>query len=396
MQLDTLTLMVPNAFSAAVAGCLLWGGWWLQFRNMPALLWWAAANLLAAVAQSILIAGISGQSSFVIACGVGLSNIGYALTWGGVQSFSKRPISFAFLAAGPLVWLAFALAPIADHHRWSTFASFVLAFIYLLASVWTLWRGREERLNARWPLMALLTLHACIFLGGSVELFFGTFALGQPPSLNNVFGIILFENVLYSMGTAIFMVLLCKERVEAYYIGAARIDSLTGTVNRGATFEKMRRLLNRCQRDDVPLSLIMFDLDHFKSINDTHGHQIGDSVLRAFADTTRGVLRPKDLFGRYGGEEFIVALPGATIETAYAIAQRVRVIFADNLRVVEGRMLNATVSAGVASILPGETLESVIGSADRAMYAAKAAGRNRVERAKDGPPPDGNTVIRVA
>jgi diguanylate cyclase (GGDEF)-like protein len=300
--------------------------------------------------------------------------------------------------AGLVGWLPFGFLPIQDGHRWMTFVSFALASAYLLAATWELWKGRAERLNARWPLAALLTLHACIFLGGSAELYFGTFVVGQPPTLKSVFGIILFENVLYAMGTAIFMILLCKERVEAQFINASKTDALTGASTRGAIFEKMERLLNRCRQNDAPLSLIMFDLDHFKSINDTHGHQVGDGVLRAFADTTRDVLRPKDLFGRYGGEEFIVALPGATIETAYAIAQRVRVTFAENYRFREGRALNATVSAGIAAVAGADTLENAINAADEALYTAKKAGRNRVERATaDTPPPDGNTtVVRVA
>jgi diguanylate cyclase (GGDEF)-like protein len=332
-----------------------------------------------------------------IAAGVGLTIVSHALVWAGVRSFHDRTAPSYLIAAGLLGWVAFTLLLIEDGQRWSTFASFILASVYLLAATWELWKGRVERLNARWPLAALLTLHACIFLGGSVELYFGTFAIGQPPTLKSVFGIILFENVLYAMGTAIFMILLCKERVEAHYIKASMTDALTGTSTRRAIFEKMERLRNRCRQNDTPLSLIMFDLDHFKDINDTHGHQFGDGVLRAFADTTRDLLRPKDLFGRYGGEEFIAALPGATIETAYVIAQRVRVTFADNHRFLEGRALNATVSAGVAAIADSHTLENAIDAADKALYAAKKAGRNRVERAAtEPPPPDGSTIVRVA
>jgi diguanylate cyclase (GGDEF)-like protein len=398
MQLDSLTLMVPNALGAAVAGCLLFGAWWLQFRNMPALLWWATSNFIAAISVTLVITGIASALPLAIAIGVGLTVVSHALVWAGVRTFQHRRAPAYIIVAGLVGWLPFGFLPIQDGHRWMTFVSFALASAYLLAATWELWKGRAERLNARWPLAALLTLHACIFLGGSAELYFGTFVVGQPPTLKSVFGIILFENVLYAMGTAIFMILLCKERVEAQFINASKTDALTGASTRGAIFEKMERLLNRCRQNDAPLSLIMFDLDHFKSINDTHGHQVGDGVLRAFADTTRDVLRPKDLFGRYGGEEFIVALPGATIETAYAIAQRVRVTFAENYRFREGRALNATVSAGIAAVAGADTLENAINAADEALYTAKKAGRNRVESATaDTPPPDGNTtVVRVA
>jgi diguanylate cyclase (GGDEF)-like protein len=268
--------------------------------------------------------------------------------------------------------------------------------VYLSAAIWSLWSAREEKLHARWPLMALLALHAIIFFGAGAEILSGTFQLNEAPSLNTFFGAFHFESILYSMGTAIFMVLMCKERIELRYINAARIDALTRTVNHGAWFESARRLLNRCQQERSPLSLIMFDLDRFKTVNDIHGHLVGDRVLQAFADTVRGALRPNDLFGRYGGEEFTVVLPGATIETAHVIADRVRRAFADAHRFLDGQPLHATVSAGVASASSSATLEAIIEAADNSMYAAKNAGRNCVKPAGDDRPADGDKVIRVA
>jgi diguanylate cyclase (GGDEF)-like protein len=312
-----------------------------------------------------------------------------ALIWGGIRRFSNRPVSLPLLAAGMVAWLATGLAPLDEYQRWSTLVSFALTSAYLLAAVWVLWSDRAEKLNARWPLTALLAAHAGVFLGGTVELLSGTFVLDQPPALGTWFGVIHFETILYSMGTAIFMVLLCNERVEAGYIEAARIDALTGAANHGAFLESAGRLLNRCRQEGSPFSLIMFDLDHFKAINDTYGHQAGDRVLIAFADTARGLLRPNDLLGRYGGEEFTAILPGATIETAYVIAERIRHVFAGAHRFVGGQPLNATVSAGVASASADATLERTIEAADKAMYAAKTAGRNRVARAiADGPTGD--------
>jgi diguanylate cyclase (GGDEF)-like protein len=141
----------------------------------------------------------------------------------------------------------------------------------------------------------------------------------------------------------------------------------------------------------------MFDLDHFKAINDRHGHRAGDEILRAFADTVHNSLRPTDLFGRYGGEEFTVALPGATIETAYVIAERVRHAFAERHRFRDGQPLNATVSAGVAEAGADTTFEAVIDAADRALYEAKNLGRDRVARAERQRPLGGqDSVIRVA
>jgi diguanylate cyclase (GGDEF)-like protein len=396
MHLDSLTLMVPDAFATALA-CLFLFGAWRQFRCGPALLWWAAANGINAISLAVLTAGLALHMSLLVMAGVGLMTIVPALIWDGVRRFNNRSTPLALLAAGLVVWLATGLIPFdIDHHKWSTLAGFAIWCAYLSAAVWSLWSTREEKLNARWPLMALLAVHATTFFGGGYEIFSGTFQLNEPPILNSWFGAYHFDSILYSMGTAIFMVLMCKERIELGYINAAKVDALTGAANHGAWFESARRLLNRCQQEGSPFSLIMFDLDHFKAVNDIHGHLAGNRVLQAFADTVRGALRPNDLFGRYGGEEFIVVLPGATIETARVIANRARRAFADTHRFVDGQLINATVSAGVASASHGMTLEAIIEAADKAMYAAKKAGRNCVKRADDDRPADGDKIIRVA
>ncbi len=396
MHLDSLTLMVPDAVASAVAGLFLLGAW-LVLRCGPALLWWAAANGMYAIGLAVLTVGLAWQVPSVVMAGVGLTIIVPALIWDGVRRFNHRRTPLAILAAGLIVWLATGVMPFGmDHQKWSTLAGFVIWCAYLSAAIWSLWSAREEKLNARWPLMALLALHATMFFGAGCEILAGTFRVNEAPGFNTFFGAFHFESILYSMGTAIFMILMCKERIELGYIDAARIDALTGTVNHGAWFESARRLLNRCQQERSPLSLIMFDLDRFKTVNDSRGHQAGDRVLHAFADTVRGVLRPNDLFGRYGGEEFTVVLPGATIETAYVIADRVRRTFADAHRFLDGQPLIATVSAGVASASPGATLEAIVEAADNAMYAAKNAGRNCVKRAGDDRPADGDKVIRVA
>jgi diguanylate cyclase (GGDEF)-like protein len=145
----------------------------------------------------------------------------------------------------------------------------------------------------------------------------------------------------------------------------------------------------------TPLSAIVFDLDRFKSINDNHGHQTGDRMLMAFADVVRSVLRPSDLFGRHGGEEFAVVLPGAGIETAYVIAERIRHAFGGLVLDSGEREVTTTVSAGVTVAREGQSIQAILDVADGAMYRAKSRGRNRVERAgDDGPGHD--TVVRVA
>ncbi|MBS0307623.1 MAG: sensor domain-containing diguanylate cyclase, partial [Proteobacteria bacterium] len=164
------------------------------------------------------------------------------------------------------------------------------------------------------------------------------------------------------------------------------IDPLLGTWNRGAIMRILMVEADRCEKQNLPLSLIVVDLDHFKKINDTHGHPAGDEVLVKVASRLRSCIRPQEALGRYGGEEFLVVLPGACHETALAVAERMRQAVAMQPETVGAVALNLTISAGVASTaqFPSATTEELISRADVALYAAKDAGRNRVMQADAG------------
>jgi diguanylate cyclase (GGDEF)-like protein len=159
----------------------------------------------------------------------------------------------------------------------------------------------------------------------------------------------------------------------------ATIDGLTGTLNRRAFMRFADAELAVARRYGRQLSILMLDADHFKKVNDTHGHDAGDAVLRALSATCRTALRDVDLLGRLGGEEFAVALPETPRGAAIAVADRVRMALAA-LEVPTGaKVLTFTVSIGVASLSePTDTIERLLTAADKALYAAKQAGRNRV------------------
>ncbi len=161
------------------------------------------------------------------------------------------------------------------------------------------------------------------------------------------------------------------------------IDPLIGTWNRGAIMRILTIEAIRCDKAGVPLSLIVADLDYFKKINDTYGHQAGDAVLVKVASRLRSCIRPQEALGRYGGEEFLVVLPGASSATAMAVAERMRQAVAAQPETIGGTALNLTISAGVAStdVFPTATTEELISRADVALYAAKDAGRNRIVKA---------------
>ena len=162
------------------------------------------------------------------------------------------------------------------------------------------------------------------------------------------------------------------------------IDPLLGTWNRGAIMRLLTIEAIRCDKAGVPLSLIVVDLDYFKKINDTYGHPAGDAVLVKVASRLRSCIRPQEALGRYGGEEFLIVLPGSSSETALAVAERMRATVAAQPETIAGTSLNLTISAGVASTdtFPTATTEDLISRADVALYAAKDAGRNRAVLAK--------------
>lgn len=164
----------------------------------------------------------------------------------------------------------------------------------------------------------------------------------------------------------------------------AHTDLLTGLFNRRKLDEALAEAAEQAARGGAPLSLILGDVDNFKSVNDRHGHKVGDQVLVAFAALLRDAVRPTDILGRWGGEEFMLLCPDADLATATAIAERLRLrVEATALPEVGAR----TCSFGVATLAPGESTDSLVARADAALYRCKRNGRNRVE-ASPGPRPE--------
>ncbi len=158
-------------------------------------------------------------------------------------------------------------------------------------------------------------------------------------------------------------------------------DSLTKLWNRSAILDMLNGELARSERELRPVGLVLVDLDHFKSINDTFGHFAGDAVLQEAARRMRNSIRKYDSIGRYGGEEFLILLPGCDDQSIYGQAERLRGCLADEKVVVSAASLQVTASFGCTSALPGRpaSAETLIRRADEALYMAKRLGRNRVE-----------------
>jgi len=164
---------------------------------------------------------------------------------------------------------------------------------------------------------------------------------------------------------------------------AAQFDSLTGAYTRGFAMAVMDRAVCRAARGDAKaLGVLMLDLDHFKRINDAHGHARGDLVLKQTTHAMQSTLRAGDIVGRFGGEEFVVLLPGADLKQAMSAAERCRAAV-EKMTIPDAPYLSVTASVGVAAFPDhGKDLDELLKASDRAMYAAKANGRNRIETAQ--------------
>jgi len=158
-------------------------------------------------------------------------------------------------------------------------------------------------------------------------------------------------------------------------------DPLTGTGNRIAMDQVLQREIDLARRNLQPLSLLMLDIDHFKVINDTHGHAQGDEVLKAVAQTLKNQLRNVDMVFRYGGEEFLVILSNTTGEAAAMVGERLRHSVQELQCLDDGRPITVSISLGCASLLPAEASENLLRRADGALYLAKRDGRNRLTMA---------------
>lgn len=379
VNLDVPTLMAMGSFVNTCAGIVLLIAWW-QNRTTVSLALWGISEVLIGFGIFCLALGDVFRHVIWLIIGGSLLALGPGLMWRAARQLDAKPAPILFALIG--VAAVATTKSILGSRDIAMALSLAAGALYTLAAAVTLWGGRGERLPARWPLIALMAVHATVLLIGVATVLSGGIPQASAPPVMSPFGVIHFEANIFAIGTAVFVLALIKERKEAASRLAANIDGLTGIANRAAFLQKAGKIIERCLHERAPVSVIMFDLDLFKGINDRYGHGVGDDVLRKFCEVAGRVLRPNDAFGRLGGEEFAVVLPGC-IEAAHARAERIRTTFAEECRSLQERELHATVSGGVStSEYADHSLRSLLDEADLALYHAKAMGRNRIEQAR--------------
>jgi diguanylate cyclase (GGDEF)-like protein len=398
MIFDVSTLAFAEGFVSFAGGLILLITWW-QDRTAWAAFWWSAANCGAGIGITLLAlhAVLPAYASTIV--GPVILDGCAVLAWVAARIFNRGRIGPYPVLAAVVAWIAllmftrsYASEQLAVALGWG-----ISGGLYGAGAI-EFWLARGEKLRGRWPMIFLLTLMAIALFLLTIEFTFSTLAL--PMASISWLGIIHFVTLIYAVGSAVFLVMMLKGRSEAKHKAAALTDPLTGLPNRRAFMERAERLFDRNGCDANPISLLAFDLDRFKDINDAFGHPTGDRVLRIFADVVSRALRPADMAGRLGGEEFALALPGCSDQAALAIARRIRDAFQDDARFLNGQRVDATVSVGVATTSEHEcSLIDIIASADGALYRAKGLGRNRVVRADadgDSRDPDASSVVRIA
>lgn len=369
--LDIYTLIVAFIAGNALVGSLMLAAF--NRRLTPVLRTWIASLFVQALGW-VLMAQCGGARPLV---GFAVLSVSYGLMLTALTmhfGVSRRyhwpwwPVALAFI---------FCLTVSDAIGQRQIYGNLIAALQVLMAAMVVLWQ-KGQRTFLRWLMgasgvvgAAMLALRAFdVFLAGETA----CLADVKTPMMSLMFLSFFVFRFTFMFG----FILLIEGRQREAVTRLARLDPLTETYNRRTFIELAERELNRCRRHGRGAALLMFDLDHFKCINDTHGHMVGDEVLCQVKDVVERCLRSGDLLARYGGEEFVVLMPETGPSGALRLAERLRMAIA--AMAVQGD-IPVTASIGVAATSRVDdtcTLDSLLAEADKAMYAAKAEGRNRV------------------
>ncbi|MHA7246132.1 GGDEF domain-containing protein [Arthrobacter tecti] len=374
-ELDTATLRV--AFGV-VALTLLFLFYFVTFRRTRSVYsaWWCGALALFLVGSAAYLLDGSVHQVWANPLGNALLVLGAVSVWAGARTLRTAGPPTWQILAGPLVTILVSAFDNPSVNDWSGGGVFLgMMTLFIGMASWELFVLKRYYSKIRQPLAIASGLLAVYYLGRWLTFLAEgpdgpTFTAYFDSSITTLITLVLLVVVSFSMAA------LSNEQVTHDLHLRATRDALTGLLNRSGFHDLAVNELKRMRDTQMPGALVLADLDHFKSVNDTHGHAAGDVVLQAFAAACEGTVRSTDLVGRHGGEEFIVLLSGADAHRAEAIvAQMSRRLAATSLP--EG-LTAPTVSYGIAPVDDdGADLSAIIASADAALYEAKSLGRNR-------------------
>jgi diguanylate cyclase (GGDEF)-like protein len=383
MSLDLRTMMLMiSVLTLLLSGLLALAG--LHAGSIRGVRLWALASLCYSLASFIAFADLTPASSgWPILLGVMLVMASSGLQFSGIQAFKEEridwriPLLVVGVAFAQSVWFTL-FHPDVDARAIGN--SLVFALINAICARALLIRIEQPLRTAYWFTGASFAVLAAASLFRAATIFqapLGTFVgfSSQLPFLPMRF----LASSLILMCVTFGFILMLNYRLITDMQKIALRDGLTGALNRRSLEEEAIRLSARCTRTGDMLAIMMIDVDHFKSINDRCGHQVGDKVLQRLAAIAQASIRSDDYFARYGGEEFCILLPSTTEEEARVLADRLCQAYAALTMEFGGEVLNSTISIGVAdSNHVGLEFYALVTAADQALYRAKQEGRNRV------------------
>jgi diguanylate cyclase (GGDEF)-like protein len=389
IDLDVRTLFIVSISVTLVLGFLLLFTWY-QNRQIRALGWWSASHFVMCAGAGLL--GARGFLPDVLSIDIANALLLFScgLAWGGARLFDERTVPISGVLAGPILWMIASQLPLLSEsiNARIMFSSAIIS-VYVIGTGCEIWRGRtQEPLMSRWPLSVTFFVHGAVYALRIWLVFAFPVAPGATYYSVAWFSVIGLESLLFLIIASFMILAMAKERSELVHKTNAMLDPLTNIPNRRAFLDAAMRRMRQRMRNPEPVTALLFDLDHFKSVNDRFGHSIGDEVLRIFTAKAAAEFRSTDIMGRLGGEEFGALLFGAGEGTAVGAAERIRRALMVATAEIDGKHVDATVSVGVA-VLSADSSEDVaelLARADNALYVAKACGRNRVEVAGKTPP----------
>ncbi|MBY5848758.1 GGDEF domain-containing protein [Rhizobium ruizarguesonis] len=377
MMLDYNSLLLALGVSAACLAVTLMGSWLVR-RSETVL-------LTATVGLVLVVSGIFVYSAYVNTpekwLGVAnfvLFHAGFATIWGAGKQFLTGRVSLLAIAIRALAAMVFSVVPMLSGYDGLAFIADNLAIALLLfATARQYWLARAEAPAPLLGIAVLYTLTAISFvLCAAVLISDGKLVLGKAPS-NWAEDLSLAVCIAGMTGIGALSLALHQWRLAARHRLDAITDPLTGLLNRRALFDQYGT-----RPMGTTTAVIVFDIDHFKSVNDRFGHAVGDRVLNVFAGELSAHCRTGDTAARLGGEEFVLVLKEIMPGRAELTAERIRRAFEAREIDIDDEVLTCTVSVGVA---PGRSksldFDAMLSAADKALYVAKRAGRNRVELA---------------
>jgi diguanylate cyclase (GGDEF)-like protein len=344
-------------------------------------LYWALSNLTLGLG----VTGVTLRDLVPDIVSVEVSNtftiIGYVLMVAGVRSFAGKPTHWRRYGLLGLVVVLLLATVWSEPHLHAPRIALTSAF-FMLMDIAIAWEGarlaRRENLHSAWLLTGIFVFTATIFATRTWMALAGFFA---TPSLFSTtvpaYQWMAAAASAFITIRGIALLLVAAERGQNSILATVGQDTLTGILNRSGLHLRFGELAGSHHGEaGTALTALMIDLDHFKQVNDTHGHHTGDEVLRHFAATARRGLRKNDILARLGGDEFVVLLPDASAEDAIALATRLRHAFDVGMPVLKVR---PTLSIGMAhGNLRDDTLDALMRRADAALYRAKRAGRDQL------------------